>query len=144
MKKILLIATILLGLFLPIGLHAEPLKIGETLDKLPPLKSGIAYSLIDSKINYLATLQLASWKNITLEAGYAGDAEKTNHKAVAVISYPLLKLKDLGVNVPILDLVEANIGLYAGFGRIQLNDIPNEGNNELDYGLSLTLLNIKW
>lgn len=123
---------------------AETLNITETLQKLPALKQGISWSFIDNKLNYLSTIEIASWKGITFEAGYAGSAQNTGSKAVAVISYPIIKLKDLGVTLPILDLIEANLGVYGGFGRIDLDDGQGKGNNEWDTGVSLTLLNIKF
>lgn len=109
-----------------------------------PLKQGIAYSLQDSKINYLSTVELAKWKGFSLEAGYAGRAENTGDKAVAIISCQLAKAKDLGVTLPILDLLEANVGVYAGFGRIQVNDGFDNGNNEFDWGVSATLVSLKF
>lgn len=99
-------------------------------------KSGVGFSVIDSKINVLSTVELAKWKNITLEAGYAGDSEETQDKAVAVISYPIIKLGDY-VDIPVIDLLECNLGVYGGYGRIG-------GSNEWDAGVSATILNIKF
>ena len=87
------------------------LDLGDLIEKAPPLKQGIAYSLVDHDISYLSTIQIIDWKGISLEAGYS-----SKDKAVAVISYELLKLKELGVNVPILDLIEARVGGYFGYG----------------------------
>lgn len=123
---------------------AEDLSIRDVLAKVPALKQGIAYSLADNKLNYLSTFEVLKWKGLTLEAGYAGRADQTGDKAVAVLSYNVAKLKDFGVEVPILDLVELNVGAYAGFGRVQLNDGMGDGNNELDYGLSATLISVKF
>ena len=100
------------------------------------LKSGIGYSVADSKVNFLSTIEVAKWKQITLEAGYAGSAENTQDKVVAVVSYPLVKLGDY-VELPVLDLIECNLGAYVGYGRLT-------GSNELDYGISATFLNIKF
>ena len=99
-------------------------------------KSGMGYSVADSKVNFLSTVEVAKWKEITLEAGYAGSAENTQDKIVAVVSYPLIKLKDY-VDLPVLDLIECNLGAYVGYGRLF-------GSNEFDYGLSATFLNIKF
>lgn len=143
MKKLFLTLGIILSLSCQ-SFAGEYLKVSKLLDKIPPMKQGIAYSIIDSKFNYLSTLQIANWKNFSLEVGYAGRAKNTGDKAVVVTSYNIAKLKDFGVTLPILDLVEFNLGIYAGFGRITLNEGLKEGNNEIDYGISLTLLNIKW
>jgi len=134
-------------LLLSIPAQAE-LNLNETLGKLPALKQGIAYSLVDNKINYLSTLEIANLsktnvpeflKGFSLEAGYAGAAEETNHKVVGVVSYQVAKLKDYGVTLPVLDLVELNVGYYVGYGRIQLSG-DTDNDNELDHGISATLI----
>lgn len=123
---------------------AEDLNVRDILANVPALKQGVAYSLLDHKLNYLSTFEVAKWKGFALEAGYAGAAENTGNKLVAVASYRVTGLKDLGVEVPILDLVEFNIGAYAGFGRVDLDDGTGGGNNELDYGVSATLISLKF
>ena len=139
MFKKIIIAIALIGLCSTA--HAE-LNIREVVEKIPALKQGIAYSLADSKFNYLSTIELASWKNITIEAGYAGAAENTGHKIVGVVSYPIVKLADLGVKLPVLDLVELNVGGYVGYGRVEgLNSLDD---SEFDYGISATLIKVKF
>jgi len=142
MKKVLL--TMVLSLVLMTGkVYAEDFSLSTVLGILPPLKQGIAYSITDSKINYLSTMQILKYKNFALEAGYAGAAENTGNKIVGVVSYEVLNLKEYGVELPVLDLIEFNVGLYAGYGRIQFaGDTDND--NEFDYGVSATLLNVKW
>ena len=124
----------LAGLFLMMTTMAtaEPLDLGDALEKLPPLKQGIMYEIKDNQITYLSTLEVASWKNITLELGYSPTT-----KIIGVISYPILKLKDLGVNLPILDLVEFNLGAGIGVDKIF-------GDNQAKYGLTLTLIKFKF
>jgi len=142
MKKFILVGLMVLMAGIA---KAESFSILDQLQKIPALKQGIAFSLVDNKVNYLSTLDLVQWKGFSLEAGYAGDAEKTNHKAVAVISYDVLNLKKLGVTVPVLDLIDVRLGGYIGYGRINIGDQTNmDGNNELDYGLSATALSIKF
>jgi len=120
---------------------AGELSISETAKKIPALKQGIAYSIPDADFCYLSTIEIANKFGVSLEAGYS-----SKDKAVLVASYKILELKNY-VNVPLLDLIEANVGAYYGFGRIDLgiNDRDNmEGNNEVDYGVSLTLLKVKF
>lgn len=139
-RQILLVTVALLAL--ASNARAE-LSLNETLGKLPALKQGIAYSLVDNKVNYLSTMEVLKYKGFALEAGYAGNAEETNHKAVGVISYRLGGLKDLGVDVPVLDLLEFNAGYYVGVGRIQFyGDTGND--NEIDHGISATIINVKF
>jgi hypothetical protein len=99
-------------------------------------KSGVGYSVADSKVNFLSTVEVAKWKDVTVEAGYAGSAQNTQDKVVAVVSYPLIKLGDY-VDLPVLDLIECNIGIYGGVGRVT-------GSNEFDWGISASILSIKF
>ena len=134
MKKIILVLVISLAL---IGIaRAESLNLGETLQKIPALKQGVAYSILDSEFSYLSTIELVNWKGVGLEAGYS-----SKDKAVAVVSYELLKLKNLGVNLPILDLIEFRPGIYCGYGSINMQEIDR---SEIDYGISATFASIKW
>ena len=137
MKLVYFLLGLVLACLITTLARADSLSIGDELKNIPALKQGIAFSLIDNKINYLSTVEILKWKGFSLEGGYAGASSETYHKAVAVISYQIAKLKDFGVTVPILDLVEFNVGGYAGFGRIT-------GSNEYDAGLSLTLISLKW
>jgi len=105
------------------------------LEKLPGLKQGVMYNWQDNEFEHLSSIECASWKNITFELGYL-----TESSIVGVISYPLLKLKDLGVTLPILDLIEFNVGVCAGVSRIG----NNGGNNEAIYGITFTLIDIKF
>ena len=120
--------------------NAESLKLSEILEKFP-LKQGVAWSLVDDELNYLSTVEVAKWKILSLELGYAGAAENTGHKAIAVLSTSLLNAKKLGIDVPILNLIDLNVGLYAGYGSINGQAL---GDSELDAGVSATLLSIKW
>jgi len=118
--------------------YADPIKVGDVAAKLPPLKQGLAYSLVDSKLNYLSTIEVANWKEkVSLEAGYAGAADETGHKIVGVVSFDLLQLKD--INVPILKYVKFRPGVYVGFGGINVQRIME---SELDWGVSATLLEV--
>ena len=120
--------------------YADELKIGDAIQKLPPLKQGIAYSMKNNDLCYLSTIEILNWKGIALEGGYP-----SKDKLVAVLSYELLKLTDFGVTIPILDLIEARVGVYGGYGNLNLTEsIPADGNNKGDWGLSLTLIQVKF
>lgn len=104
----------------------------QTLD----LKQGIAYSVIDHKLNYLSTAKIVEKDKIALEIGYAGSRAESGHKIVGVVSYDLLSLKDY-VDIPILsEIVNIRAGIYGGYGRLT-------GSNEWDAGASLTLISFK-
>ena len=115
----------------------------DVMSKIPGIKQGVAFSLADSKLNYLTTIDIMSIYGFNLEAGYSADAEKTGHKAVAVLSYDLFNAKKAGIKVPVLDLIDIRPGVYVGYGRIEgFQDGGLKG--EMDFGVSLTAINIKW
>ena len=117
----------------------------DDVKKIPSMKQGVAYSIADQKFNFLSTIELFEYKGFALEAGYAGREENSGDKAVAVLSYDVLNLQKLGVKTPILDLIDFRAGVYAGYGRIQLGTVPAmRGGNELDYGVSLTAISVKF
>ena len=130
-----LILTVM-AVMLCFGIARAELNIGDLVKKVPDWKQGVSYSLIDHDFNYLSTLELVKWKGLALEAGY-----NSENAAVGVISYQLLKLKDLGVTVPVLDLLECNLGAYVGYKRLEIKSIDDA---EFDTGISATLINLKW
>lgn len=136
MKKIIISIGMILGLLGSSVASAGTLSGG--LKKLPPLNQGVAYSLADSNFNYLSTLDVVRWKALTLEAGYAGRAENTDDKLVAVLSVKLLELKDY-VQLPVLDLIEFRPGIWYGWGNL-----GNWNNAEGDWGVSATVVSLKF
>lgn len=139
MKKLLLAMAILLAAAIPA--KADELNVSELISKLPALNQGVGYSVKDSNFNYLATIDAVSFKGFKIEAGYAGVAKNTGDKLVGVLSYDLLKLKNVGVTLPILDLVEFRPGVWLGYGHINGASL---GDSEFDYGVSLSVLSVKF
>lgn len=127
-------------LVLTIQAKAEEINLHEQISKIPALKQGVAYSISDSNFNYLSTLDVFSWKNFSLEGGYAGNADNTGHKLVAVISYNLLNLKDK-TGFPILNHVEFRPGFWVGYGSINGASLSD---GEFDFGLSATVVSLKF
>jgi len=108
--------------------------IGEPIDIIPALKQGIIYSVDDQEFSYAFTTQIIAWKDITLEGGYSpGDT------LLAIGSYRLGGLEQFGIEVPILDLLDLNVGYYVGW-----KDFTDSDNSKFDHGVSATLLNIKF
>ena len=143
MRNNVVLAVIAALMMLTGSAKAEDVSIIDGLKKIPGLKQGVAFSLADSKLNYLTTLDIANFKGVNLEAGYAADSEKTGHKAVAVLSYDLFNAKKAGITVPVLDLINIRPGVYVGYGRIEgFQDGGLKG--EMDYGVSFTAINLKF
>ncbi|MFA6321665.1 MAG: hypothetical protein WCY36_07410 [Candidatus Omnitrophota bacterium] len=131
-----IVVFLVLGMLFQSSAMAADTSAIDLLKKVPAIKTGIGYSIVDSKINYLSTFTLAQYKNFNLEFGYAGDAENTGDKVIAVVSYEVFALRDY-ITVPVLDLVECNVGAYYGVGNIG-------GGNEQDYGVTATAIEWKF
>ena len=134
MKRIIMVLVLMLCIC---GVsRADTLVIGDIIRNLD-IKQGVAFSLADNQLNHLSTVEILEYNGFALEGGAAYDAEKTGIKAVAVVSYNLVNLKDIGVNVPILDMVSLRPGIYGGFGSVGAG-------NEFDYGISLSCISLSW
>lgn len=129
MKKIFLFFAVCL-----FSLNCFALDLGNTIEKLPDLKQGIGYSFFDNELTYLTTAEIAKYKDFSFEVGY--DAKD---KIIGAISVNVIKFEDY-ITIPYLKELEANLGLYAGYGRLG----SGGGNNEYDAGVSVTLLNIEF
>jgi hypothetical protein len=130
-----------LGLNQPSDINLQ--EPADVMSKMPGLKQGVAFSIDDSKINYLSTIDIAKFKGFNLECGVATDAEKTGIKAVAVLSYDLFNAKKAGIDIPVLDLIDVRPGLWIGYGRIegfQDGQLKGEGS----FGFSLSAVNLKF
>lgn len=102
------------------------------LEKIPGLKQGVMYNVPDGVVSYISTIELASWKKATLEGGFSSD----NAAMIGTLSYKIVNLKELGVTLPVLDLVELNVGMSAGF---KFGD-----SGEWMWGPSATIINCKF
>ena len=137
--KCLFIAAIVLTC----GVARAELNVMDSIKKIPSLKQGVGFSLIDNRFNYLSTIEIASYKGFALEAGYAGEAKNTGSKLVGVISYDLFNAKNAGVKIPVLDLIAFRPGVYVGYGRIEGFE-SQKLQGEFDTGISATIIDVKF
>lgn len=135
MKKLFLIAALLC---IPVLAQAE--KLPEWFNKLD-IKQGIGYSLNDSKLNSYTSFKLAGWKFLSLDAGVMGDADSTDWKGAMSLSASLLKLKDY-IDIPVLDKVVFEPGVYFGVGRVDFKNLFED--TETDYGVTVKIISINW
>ena len=137
MKKLICLIVVMLFMIPGVVFAGEFLDYvnDEVIAKLD-LKQGVAYSVIDKKINYLSTAKVAEKGDFALEIGYAGSRNNTGHKIVGVASYDVMELKEY-IDIPVLDLIKIRLGVYGGYGRLT-------GSNEWDAGVSATLFEIPW
>jgi hypothetical protein len=118
---------------LPLFSFAQELSVIDTIKKVPGFKQGVMYNWQDNRYSYISTIEAAKFKDVSLEIGYS-----TDESLIGVVSYRVASLKDMGVTMPILDLIEFNVGLAAGAKRIA------GGNNEFKCGCSLTLIDVNF
>lgn len=145
MRKI----AIVLVMCVLLSAQAFAIDLGSVFKDAPEMKQGIGYSFLDNDIHYLMTVELAKYKSFTLEGGASfkrmeGDSTDVPNMPIVVLGYDIVKLKEKGVTFPVLRDIDANIGLYAGYGRVALGAGNAKGNNEFDWGLSITLINLKF
>lgn len=109
--------------------------IVEFFKKMPGMRPGVMYNYKDSDVSFLYTAILAEKGIFAIEGGYS-----TSDDLVGVISFKLVALKDLGIDLPILDLIEFRPGYAVGTSRIG----SGGGNCEFVHGATATIINIKW
>jgi len=129
MKKIL-IAVMFLGMCSVAQADISVSGIADNVKKLP-LRQGAVYSLKDSEFSHSSSAVLFEKWNVGVEAGYID-----NGKVMGSISYKLLDLKDY-ISTPLLKEISFRPGAYVAFDEI--NDEV-----KVDYGVSFTLLTLKW
>lgn len=95
-------------------------KIPALLDKLPEgltLREGVGWDFINGEADLLSTVKLVNWKGFALEVGHATTLERPTdkNKVAGAITHELMNLKDKGVNIPVLDKIQFDIGGYATY-----------------------------
>lgn len=98
----------------------DPPEVKSWFDKIPSLQNVVVWDFKDNRVDYLAMVEAVTYKGFSLNIGYS-----PAKAAVVALSYDLLNLKDLGVNVPILDLVTIKPVIGYGFDRIDLRDMED-------------------
>lgn len=136
-KKLILMAAVML---LAAQAQAETVRLSQVVPNLS-FKQGAAFSLIDNQFNYLSTVEVAKYKGFSIDLGYAGRAEETKDKAVVALSYNVLNLQNLGVELPLAKYIDLKLGVYAGMGNINFKEMTDA---ELDWGVQATVLSISF
>lgn len=135
-KKLFLVACLI---FLASKVSAEEFSLSGALDKIPSIKQGVAFSLADSNLNYMSTINVANFgKYINLDVGYAGRAKNTGDKLIAAVSFNLLESGY--IQYPILRYLQVKPCLFLGYGNINAKEITE---SEFDYGIGVTIFEVK-
>lgn len=139
MRSILIALAVL---FLAVPAYADPVLdasennvIGGIWERIPEMKNAVTIDK-DGDIGYAAMFGVVNWKGVNLDVGYSPE-----DVLLFGLSYDLFALKDLGVNVPILDLVNVRPGIMYGFGRIEGEDLRSS-NEKL--GIYVNLIDFRF
>jgi hypothetical protein len=132
MKKLLVLISLLLMLGCVKTSSADPITVGEVVDKLPALKQGVVYSLKDSEFAHASTAEIVEKWGVTLEAGYID-----NGKLMTALTKELINAKDY-IDIKFVKELMFRPGIYVAFDEI------DTGDPEVDYGISATFLEVKF
>lgn len=137
MKKFICLISFMLMAALA---HAEPVKWID-FKQFPDVKTGVAYSLENFSINHTETVEIATWKALSLNAGYAGDGDSVDHKFIGTLSVDLLKVGDF-IKFPILDKVIIQPFGWFGVGKIDFKNMMED--SETDAGVGVYIAQVRF
>ena len=116
-------------------LSTEKYKTGLERVKELELTAGTGFSFLDGEFKTIFTKTWAEYKGFKLNYGH-----DIKDMLVGTATYQVFTLKDtFKINIPILDMIGLDLGLYGGWKRIQLFS-GTTGNNEWDTGFCFTIL----
>ncbi len=113
------------------------ISVTEVFSRIPNLKQGVAYDIEGSTFDYFTTVEILDYAGFSLSGGYS-----TSDKIVASLDYDLLNLKKIGVNTPLLDLIDLRIGAYVGIGNISTSN--GEDRNKVAWGPEVTIVSVRF
>lgn len=131
---------LILLLLIPTLARAEVVKLSEVASKIPELNTGVVYSIIENKVNAMATFKVAEVGPVNFNAGYIGDSDSVDHQAAVTASLNLLNLGDV-VKFPILDKIVFEPTIALGVGHINFKEMTDA---EYDIAVGATFLSLKW
>jgi hypothetical protein len=133
MKKIIFV---ILGLAVFVGPCLAAIDI-------PDMHAGIYWSPKEEGVNHMETLEIVKfWDILSIEGGYAGDRNESDHKAIIALSLDIKQLK-LGnyIKIPILDLIEFRPAVVAGLGHLNFQNLESA---KADWGIGASFISVKF
>lgn len=125
---------LIIGVILSIcsNVYAEPIKVADLVDILPPMKQGVAFSVPDGTFRPSSTFTLVSKYGASWDVGYIGD-----DVLMTSLSYRLGNLEGLA-EVPVAKYLDIQLGAYYGMERI------NQLKSGEDWGFNVTLVEVQF
>ena len=137
-KAIKVMVLIFLVASLPILARAD-VSVGEITSKVK-FNSGVGYDSVNHKVVNTDTVRLLGYSGFFLDpsvdVGYA-----SNDNIVVGASIGLFNAKKVGIDIPILDLIDLRPQVLYGWGNINVRDWAGSKNTVI-YGASI--LNVKF
>jgi len=146
----ILLFVLALVMCLPMVAGAESLNIGDLIEKLPEVQTGLAYSVIDQDWNPSVSAPIIKGKGkfdvFSLNIGAVAkefDSQESNEGVLGTlgISYDVVALKEY-VDIPVLDLIGLKVEAYAGIPILDTLNGDIGDSAEFDWGVMLKVLSI--
>ena len=152
MKRLHLgMVMVLIGIFLISGVAmADSLNIGDIIDKLPEVETGMAYSFIDEDFSVCASAPILKgkdkWDDLSLNLGIVYkefDNQESNEGILGTlgISYDVVALKEY-VDIPVLDLISLKVEAYVGIPILDTINGDTSESAEFDCGVMFKIVSI--
>ena len=148
MKILLFIVALMLCM--PMVANAESLDLGDLIEKLPEVQTGMAYSVIDQDWNTSVSAPIVKGKGkfdvFSLNLGVVlkeFDSQESNEGVLGTlgISYDVMALEEY-VDIPVLDLIGLKIEVYAGIPILDTLNGDTGESAEFDWGVMFKVLSI--
>ena len=144
MKKLL---GVVLFFLLAVPAFADELNLKEDIvDKIPEVKTGVAYSLSDSKWQFMAVFPIYTLNKFSVNTGYVGAQDPGVHKAVVSVDYEVFNPESVTVGNKIVDAIinSINIRPSVWFGAGRISNLGDLDDSETEYGLGVTILEARF
>ncbi len=116
--------------------------INDVLKNVPVTFQGAFYNPIENKYSYISMIELVNYKNIVSFQGgvnFSNSNIKDNSMMFS-LTCPIVGLKKFGFDVPILNLMELNLGV--GCGVYDFN--KSHEKIKFRFGLAGTIIKVKF
>jgi hypothetical protein len=138
MFKRLIILAALIALPSLSNAQATP-TISEILSKVT-FHEGLGFDIASKNAVSYTSADLIQWNSFSLSAGYG-----TSAAIVGSIDYDIGGLTKLGINVPVLNLIDLRVGFMVGLADISTASSSGSAErNKLCYGPEITIVSTKF
>lgn len=106
------------------------------VEKFPPIKNTLLYSMRDSELRYASMFETLKWKGLSVDVGYS-----PSDAIVGALSYDFFTLEKFGVEIPIIKHIGLQPSVYYSMRRLGVADLSD---SEEDWGFSLNVVSLRF